>query len=52
MTERTAYFPRVVRLDPRRFNGDCWAIDGRRSERYTNKTWRMIVHWCLAAIFG
>jgi len=46
------FFPRVVRLDPRRYNGDRWAIDGRHSERYTAKTRRMIVHVLLATVFG
>jgi hypothetical protein len=46
------FFPRVSRLDTARFHGDRWAIDGRRSERYTAKTWRMCVHVVLATVFG
>jgi hypothetical protein len=46
------FFPKVSRLDPWRFGGDTWVIDGRRSERYTSKTWRMCVHYVLALTFG
>lgn len=44
--------PHVTRIDPLRYNGDRWAIDGRRSERYTPKAWRMVVHYVLALLFG
>lgn len=40
MTERP-WLPKVSRLDPARFHGDRWVIDGRSSERYTPATWRM-----------
>lgn len=46
------FFPRVSRLEPATFNGCRWAIDGRSSERYTDKTWRMCVHVMLATVFG
>jgi len=46
------FWPRVSRLNPEIYQGDTWVIDGRLSERYTDKTWRMCVHWALAAIFG
>jgi len=51
------FFPRVTRLRPEDwggfdFGGDRWAIDGRSSERYTSKTWRMCVHVVLATVFG
>lgn len=46
------FLPRVHRLNPRICNGDVWVVDGRRSERYTNKTWRMCIHYVLALIFG
>ena len=42
------FFPRVSRMD----YGTLWVIDGRRSERYTRKRWRMCVHWMLALVFG
>lgn len=44
--------PRVTRINPRIFHGDHWVIDGRRSERYTAKRWRMCAHWLLALVFG
>lgn len=46
------FFPRVSRLDPARFYGDRWAIDGRLSERYTAKTWRMVMHVLHATVLG
>lgn len=49
---RPKLFPRVSKLDPLHYNGSRWAIDGRSSERYTGKTWRMVVHVILATLFG
>jgi len=52
LSPRGLFLPRVSRIDPSRYGGDCWAIDGRSSERYTAKTWRMCVHYVLALVFG
>jgi hypothetical protein len=46
------FFPRVQRLNPAKYHGARWAVDGRSSERYTGKTWRMVVHVALATVFG
>lgn len=46
------FIPKVTRLDPGRYSGCRWVIDGRRTERYTKKTWRMCVHWMHALVFG
>ena len=46
------FCPRISRLDPDRYHGDRWAIDGRSSERYTAKTWRMVMHVLHATVFG
>lgn len=46
------FFPRVSRLNPAHYQGDRWAIDGRASERYTAKKWRMVMHVLHATVFG
>lgn len=42
--------PMVTRLDPVRYNGARWVVDGRNSERYANSRPRLFVHWFLALL--